>query len=110
MTDVRPGDATRLGARWDGSGTNFAVFSSAGARGGAVTLSLLAADGSEERLRMWEEYDVWCCYVPGVGPGHRYGFRVPDRPDVLLDPYARAMIQPDPARPRSLQSVIVDES
>src|SRR4051794_39581862 len=99
MTDVRPGDATRLGARWDGNGTNFAVYSSAAAHGGAVSLSLLAADGSEERLPMWEQQDVWCCYVPGVGPGQRYGFRASDEHNVLLDPYARALAAPVPAQP-----------
>jgi isoamylase len=75
MTDVRPGDGTRLGAVWDGNGTNFAVYSSAAAHGGAVTLCLLGADGGEERLPMWEQHDIWCCYVPGAGPGQRYGFR-----------------------------------
>jgi isoamylase len=64
MTDVRPGDGTWLGAVWDGNGTNFAVYSSAAAYGGAVTLCLLG-DGGEERLRMWEQHDIWRCYAPG---------------------------------------------
>jgi glycogen operon protein len=121
MTEVRPGDGTRLGAFWDGSGTNFAVYSSAAAYGGAVTLCLLGEDGGEARLPMWEQHDVWRCYLPGVGPGQRYGFRASgpmnrdagilfDERIVLLDPYARAMTAPDPAQPRSLQSLVVDES
>jgi hypothetical protein len=35
-----PGDPLRLGATWDGTTTNFAVFSSVAAYGGSVMLSL----------------------------------------------------------------------
>ena len=70
---------------------------------------------------MWEQHDIWRCYAFGVGPGQRYGFRASgplnrdagilfDERSVLLDPYARAMTAPDPAQPRSLQSLVVDES
>jgi isoamylase len=54
---------------------------------------------------------VWHCYLPGIGPGQRYGYRVhgPHDPErglrcnpakLLLDPYAKAVdgeVQWDPA-------------
>jgi isoamylase len=95
-----PGRAAPLGARPDGGGTNFAL-ASAVAEG--VTLCLFDEDGTETRLPL-REYDagVWHGYVPGVGVGQRYGYRVHGTFDrdrglrcnpnkVLLDPYARAI-------------------
>jgi isoamylase len=70
------------------------------------------ADGSERRLEMVEvDGFVWHCFVPGTGPGQRYGYRVhgPHDPDgglrcnpakLLLDPYAKAVdghVRWDPA-------------
>jgi glycogen operon protein len=101
-----PGNPLRLGATWDQTATNFAVFSSAAAYGGSVTLSLLdgAPGGAtiERSEPMWPDQDVWSCRVPDVSPGQRYGYRVsgpfdPSRglrfdPSVLLvDPYACAL-------------------
>ncbi|MEA2477000.1 MAG: isoamylase [Actinomycetota bacterium] len=98
--DLWPGTATPLGATWDGEGTNFAVYSS-GAE--AVELCLFDGSGSEERVRLTEvRAFVWHGYVPGIGPGQRYGFRVrgPHDPThglrynpskLLIDPYARAI-------------------
>jgi isoamylase len=97
---VWPGRPYPLGASWDGGGTNFAVFSE-GAE--AVDLALFDQAGRERRLRLPElTAHVWHGYVPEVGPGQRYGFRVhgpydPDRGQrhnpakLLLDPYARAI-------------------
>ncbi len=118
MTDTRPGDPYRLGATWDGHGTNFAVYSSAGAYGGHVTLCLLDDDGRESRLAMSADCDVWHAYLPGVGPGQRYGFRAtgpyePRRgllfsPDtLLLDPYAQIM---RPLGPRTAACLVADAS
>jgi glycogen operon protein len=127
MADRRPGDPHRLGATWDGQGTNFAVFSSAAAYGGAVRLCLLDGDASggasprEERVDMFVEYDVWHVYLPGVGPGQAYGYRASgpydpgrglrfDPQALLLDPYALAMTPVDPGRPRLVQGLVVDRA
>ncbi|MCL2553489.1 MAG: alpha-amylase family glycosyl hydrolase, partial [Actinomycetia bacterium] len=89
-----------LGADHDGSGTNFALFTEAAEK---VELCLLDDAGREERIHL-EEVDgvIWHAYLPGVGPGQRYGYRVhgpydPDRghrcnpAKLLLDPYAKAV-------------------
>ena len=98
--EVWPGSPAPLGAHWDGSGTNFALWS-AGAS--AVDLCLFDADGSEHRQRLQETtHQVWHGRLPGIGPGQRYGYRVhgPFEPasgarhnpaKLLLDPYARAV-------------------
>ena len=76
-----PGNPLRLGATWDQTATNFAVFSSAAAYGGSVTLSLLddAPGGAitERSEPMWPDQDVWSCRVPGVSPGQRYATGCP---------------------------------
>jgi len=106
-----PGTPYPLGATWDGSGTNFAVFSEAA---DAVELCLFEgqAGGSEEdgagpraetRIELTEvDGFVWHGYLPDVGPGQRYGYRVhgPYNPatghrcnpaKLLLDPYGKAV-------------------
>ncbi|HET8582767.1 MAG TPA: glycogen debranching protein GlgX [Jatrophihabitans sp.] len=95
-----PGTPFPLGAQWDGEGTNFALWSTSAT---AVTLCLFDAAGAETRIALDDQtYHVWHGYVPGVGPGQRYGFRVDGRYDpgeglfhnpakLLLDPYARAI-------------------
>ncbi|HEY4604812.1 MAG TPA: alpha-amylase family glycosyl hydrolase, partial [Blastococcus sp.] len=101
--DVLPGAPAPLGAHWDGTGTNFALWS-AGAQ--AVDLCLFDADGTEQRHRLEETtHQVWHGRLTGVGRGQRYGYRVhgpydpgsgarynPDK--LLLDPYARAVDGP----------------
>jgi len=95
-----PGSQFPLGATPAAGGTNFAVFSGVA---GAVTLCLFDAQGRETRIPL-EDYDagVWHGFVPGVGPGQAYGYRVsgPYAParglrcnpaKLLLDPYARAI-------------------
>jgi glycogen operon protein len=95
-----PGSPSPLGAHWDGTGTNFALWS-AGAQ--AVDLCLFDADGTEHRHRLQETtHQVWHGRLPGVGPGQRYGYRVHGPYDpanglrynpakLLLDPYTRAV-------------------
>jgi isoamylase len=80
-------------------GTNFAV-SSAVADG--ITLCLFDGTGAETQLQLVDcDADVWHGFVPGVGPGQAYGYRVlgPYHPPngircnpakLLLDPYAKA--------------------
>ena len=88
-----------LGATWDGSGVNFAIFSENGEQ---VDLCLYDADGeNEQRIRLVEQTDlVWHCYLPDVRPGQRYGYRISGSYDpgaghrfnpakLLIDPYAK---------------------
>nr|WP_217914699.1 glycogen debranching protein GlgX [Miltoncostaea marina] len=95
-----PGSPLPLGAAYDGAGTNFAVFSDVA---DAVELCLLDGEGGETRLELHErDAGVWHAYLPRVGPGQRYGYRVHGPWDpakglrcnpnkLLLDPYARAV-------------------
>jgi glycogen operon protein len=98
-----PGSPHPLGATYDPNrgGTNFALWSP-GAE--SVTLCLLdAAGGETDRLELAEcTAAVWHGFVPGPGPGDRYGYRVAGPWDpahgvrfnpakLLLDPYARAI-------------------
>jgi isoamylase len=101
--DVWPGLPFPLGPTWDGNGTNFALFSENAER---VELCLFDADDGETRLEMTErEVFNWHCYVPGIGPGQRYGYRVYGPYDpasgkrfnpakLLIDPYAKAVEGP----------------
>jgi glycogen operon protein len=100
LVEVWPGTPYPLGASYDGAGTNFALFSEIA---DAVELCLFDNDGSETRIELEErEAGVWHGYLPRVGPGQRYGFRVrgpydPSRghrcnsSKLLLDPYAKAV-------------------
>ena len=95
-----PGTAYPLGATWDGSGTNFALFSEVADR---VELCLFDEAAAETRVELAEvDGFVWHCYLPGIGPGQRYGYRVHGPYDpgqghrcnaakLLLDPYGKAV-------------------
>jgi glycogen operon protein len=107
--EIWPGTAYPLGATFDGTGTNFALFSEHAEK---VELCLFDDDGVETRFDV-DEVDgyVWHGYIPQVQPGQKYGYRVhgPYDPDsgnrfnpnkLLLDPYAKAVhgqIDWDPA-------------
>lgn len=99
----RPGVSYPLGATCDGAGVNFALFSE---NATAVELCLFGnGDGNSEsaRFQLSEQTDqVWHIYLPGIGPGQRYGYRVhgPYEPrtgnrfnpaKLVLDPYAKAI-------------------
>src|ERR1700728_1302601 len=98
--EVWPGQSYPLGATYDGSGTNFSLFSEVAE---AVELCLFDDDGAERRGRLDEkDHRCWHGYLPSVTPGQRYGFRVhgPWAPEhgprcnpnkLLLDPYAKAI-------------------
>src|SRR3954462_10381590 len=95
-----PGRPFPLGPEWDGDGTNFSIFSENAER---VELCLFDDTGAEERIELHERAAFnWHCYLPGVGPGQRYGYRVhgPYEPasgrrfnpaKLLIDPYAKAI-------------------
>lgn len=97
---IWPGRPFPLGATYDGSGVNFALYSAAAER---IELCLISGDGAEERLELTEvDADVWHGYVPALQPGQRYGFRVHgpydpasgvrcDPSKLLVDPYAKAI-------------------
>jgi isoamylase len=103
--EVWPGTPYPLGATWDGAGTNFALFSEVAEQ---VELCLFDGDDAngnsrETRIAVTEvDGLVWHCYLPGVEPGQRYGYRVhgPYQPErghrcnpakLLLDPYGKAL-------------------
>lgn len=92
-----------LGATWDGTGVNFAIFSQHATR---VHLCLFSSreDRSESlRVPLPEHSEfVWHGYFPDIHPGQLYGYRVDGPYDpqcghrfnphkLLLDPYALAI-------------------
>jgi isoamylase len=98
-----PGKPYPLGATWDGTGVNFALFAEH-----ATSVELCLFDGPDapaesQRIPLDEQTDrVWHVYVPGLQPGQRYGYRVygPYEPEsgqrfnpykLLVDPYAKAI-------------------
>jgi isoamylase len=100
VRDVWPGRPFPLGATWDGSGTNFSLFSEHAEK---VELCLFDDADNEERVEVGERTAFnWHAYLPGVGPGQRYGFRVHGPYDpraghrfnpskLLIDPYAKSI-------------------
>jgi isoamylase len=96
------GRAYPLGATYDGTGTNFSLFSGV-AEG--IELCLLSGDGEPGEIRVaLTEVDGYCwhTFLPDVRPGQRYGYRVhgPWNPSeglwcnpakLLLDPYAKTV-------------------
>ena len=102
-TKMRPGKPFPLGAKWDGHGVNFALYSEH-----ATHVELLLFDNVEDdaptlTLPFSERRGpIWYGYLPSIQPGQLYGFRVygPYEPEaghrfnpnkVLLDPYAKAI-------------------
>jgi glycogen operon protein len=100
---VWPGRPYPLGATWDGTGVNFALFSE---HATGVELCLFREPEDAEAaatIRMTERTDqVWHCYLPDARPGQYYGYRVfgPYEPEqgfrfnpakLLIDPYAKAI-------------------
>jgi len=100
---VLPGRPYPLDATWDGDGVNFAVFS-----GHATAVELCLFDHAEDavesaRIRLPAcTNQVWHTYLPGLGPGTLYGYRVHgpyDPPQghrfnpnkLLIDPHAKAL-------------------
>ena len=98
--DTWPGSSYPLGSTYDGGGTNFSIFSEAAHR---IELCLFDEAGNETRVSLPERDGlVWHGYLPRVGPGQRYGYRVHGPYDpaaglrcnpskLLLDPYAKAI-------------------
>ncbi len=103
--DVWPGRPYPLGAHWDASGVNFALYS---LHATAVDLLLFEDRGKHlsQTLRLPDKTGpVWHGYVPGLQPGQFYAYRVHGPFDparghrfnpnkVLLDPYAKEIGRP----------------
>ncbi len=99
---ILPGRPFPQGATWDGTGTNFAIYSESAER---VELCLFdQANAPEaERIELHEQTAfVWHCFLPSVHPGQIYAYRVhgPYAPErglrfnahkLLIDPYAKAL-------------------
>ncbi len=98
-----PGKPFPLGAVWDENGVNFAVYSE---NAEAIHLCLFSDDdhGTETDIIPVKERDnhIWHVYLPGVGPGQLYGYRVfgwyePEKGQrfnpnkLMLDPYSKAI-------------------
>jgi isoamylase len=102
MRKILEGSPLPRGATYDGKGTNFAIFSD---NATGISLCLFSDDGSKETERIdFQECTngVWHMYLPEIGPGQKYGYRVKGPWDplqgqrfndhkLLLDPYARKL-------------------
>src|SRR5438552_2975312 len=98
--EVWPGQPYPLGASFDGTGTNFSLFTEVAER---VELCLFDDEGHETRLDLPEKTALcWHGYLPNIRPGQLYGYRVygPYEPalgmranpsKLVLDPYAKAI-------------------
>ena len=97
-----PGKPFPLGATWDGTGVNFALYSENAVK---VELCFYDSRGRRETSRVVlpeQTAFVWHAYIPGLEPGQQYGYRVygpwdPTRglrfnpAKLLIDPYAKAI-------------------
>lgn len=103
IANIEAGFPVPHGATWTGEGVNFALFSANATR---VELCFYDEAGENEigRVDLPERTDeVWHVFVPDIGPGTVYGYRVhgPYDPQnghrfnpnkLLLDPYAKRHI------------------
>jgi isoamylase len=97
---IWPGNPYPLGATHDGAGTNFSLFSEVATR---VELCLFDELGTQTCVDLPEMSGfIWHGYLPNIGPGQRYGYRVHGPWDpkngqrcnpskLLLDPYGKAV-------------------
>ncbi|MGC2112367.1 MAG: glycogen debranching protein GlgX [Candidatus Korobacteraceae bacterium] len=97
-----PGKPYPLGATWDGTGVNFALYSE-----NATKVELCLYDNRTRRETRRVPFTeqtafIWHAYLPGLQPGQLYGYRVhgPWEPSrglrfnpskLLIDPYAKAI-------------------
>src|SRR5262245_6875530 len=106
---IGEGHSAPLGATPSPEGVNFSIYSR-GATGVELLLFEKAEDARPARvialdLATHRTYHYWHVFVPGLGPGQIYGYRVqgPSQPanglrfdptKLLLDPYGRAVAVP----------------
>lgn len=103
MNTIWPGKPYPLGATWDGHGVNFALFSEHASRVDLCLFDSADAPVESARIVMSEQTDtVWHVYLPNLGPGQVYGYRVHgiynpaqglrfNPRKLLIDPYAKAI-------------------
>lgn len=102
-TKIFAGSPYPLGATYDGKGVNFSIYAE-NAEGVDLCLFNKSEDDAEPlKIRIKERtHQVWHVYVPDIGPGQLYGYRVygPYDPEnghrfnphkLLIDPYAKAI-------------------
>ncbi len=110
MIDRMRGKSFPLGATVSQEGVNFSVFSKSAA---SVELLLFEDAGDPAPFRTIlldprknRTYHYWHAFVPDIGPGQIYGYRVHgpnasergmrfDSEKVLLDPYGKAVVIPE---------------
>jgi isoamylase len=94
-----------LGASYDGTGTNFSIFSSVAEGVELCLFDDASPDGrrNETRIELSEvDGHIWHVYLPDVRPGQHYGWRVHGPWDpaaglwcnsskLLIDPYGKAI-------------------
>jgi isoamylase len=97
------GQPNPLGATWDGTGVNFALFSRHATKVELCLFDTTKARRETQRIPLRERTNnVWHVYLPDVRPGQLYGYRVygPYQPEsghrfnpkkIVLDPYAKAI-------------------
>ncbi|MBI3396091.1 MAG: glycogen debranching protein GlgX [Spirochaetia bacterium] len=100
---VLPGKSYPLGATWDGSGVNFALYSEHSTQVELCLFDSAASRTESQRITLPERTDqVWHCYLPEARPGQLYAYRVhgPYSPQdghrfnphkLVVDPYAKAI-------------------
>jgi glycogen operon protein len=98
---VWPGRSSPLGATFDGTGVNFAIFSEHATKVELCLFDSPDAKNESHRVALPEKTNqVWHGFLPDVAPGQIYGYRVHGSFDpagghrfnprkVLLDPYAK---------------------
>ncbi len=103
MNEIWPGKPYPRGANWDGKGTNFSLFSE-----NAESVELILFDSTEDQHPVQtitihsKSASIWHCYLPGIGPGQLYAYRVHGHYEpkeghrfnpakALIDPYAKAL-------------------
>ena len=110
-TEVKPGRSYPLGASVCPDGVNFSIYSKSGETvdlllfddiGDACPARVIHLDPSRDHRTC----HYWHAFVPGIGPGQVYAYRVSgpfdpprglryDSSKVLLDPYGRSVAIPD---------------
>ncbi len=96
-----PGKPYPLGAKWDGTGVNFAIYSE---HATAVELCLFRQEDQQTEQIFLRETTafVWHGYIPGIQVGQLYGYRIHGPWDpknglrfnpakLVVDPYAQAI-------------------
>ncbi len=103
ISGIYPGKAFPLGAKYDGNGVNFSIYSEHAEEVELCLFESLDSQTEYLKIKMKErEHHVWHVYVADLKPGQLYGYRVNgpyDPPNgqrfnpnkLLFDPYAKAI-------------------